>query len=142
MNTMFKAVLIGSFLMSGVAFGADFSKNSNEELINMAGKVKADEVLEYNAEIRKRMENMIKKDAKAFREKIKAQKEKVYDNMTLKEFKAKKKEIREAIKKQCQDSKNADICPPKHKIEKGNKKEKPKNGQKCEMNKNKANKML
>ena len=88
--------LLSSFVMSGALFAADFSKKSLDELVDLAGKVEPKDVADYRAEVQKRSENMTVKESRDFHDKIKAQRDKVYDSMTVKELKARKAAIKEA----------------------------------------------
>lgn len=87
-----------SIIASGMVFAADFSSKSNDELINMAGKVSASDAKDYFGEIEKRTDEMTVKEAKAFKEKLKAQEDKVFENMKVKDVKAYKKSIHENMK--------------------------------------------
>lgn len=81
----------------GLLFGHDFSKMSNEELINLSGKVEVKEVADYQIELYKRIKEMKKPDAKEFHKKLKEAMEKNTENMTLKEFKERMEAIKQAV---------------------------------------------
>lgn len=82
-----------SIIASGALFAADFSKSSNADLLNMAGKVKADEARDYFAEIDKRVDEMTGKEAREFWEKYRANEEKVFDTMKVKDIRAYKQSL-------------------------------------------------
>ncbi len=62
--TVCLSILCGSAML----FAADFSKNSINELQNMAGKVAPKDVLDYRIEINKRIDAMTVKEAREFKE--------------------------------------------------------------------------
>ena len=64
-----KSVLALAFVSASL-FAADYSKHSLTELQNLAGNVKPADALDYKIEIRKRIEQMTVKDARAFMQKI------------------------------------------------------------------------
>lgn len=113
-----------SLIASSVVFGADFSKSSNEELLNLSGKVEPKDIFDYNAEIEKRIDEMTLKDSATFREKLREQERKVYDNMKVKDFKARQKAIKEALRAKCEE--NPSACKGHHK---GDKPPMPRNGE-------------
>lgn len=80
-------------IASGALFAADFSKSSNDDLLNLAGKIKAEEAKDYFAEIEKRVDEMTGKEAREFREKFRANEEKVFDNMKTKDIRAYKQSL-------------------------------------------------
>ncbi len=108
MHKMIKISLISSFVFSGVIFGADFSKKTNDELIKLSGIVDPKDILDYRKEIENRIDNMTKKEAKEFRDRIREQEDRVYDDMKVKDLKLRKQEIRDAIEKQCKN--NSELC--------------------------------
>ena len=85
--------ILTSILASGTLFAADFSKSSNADLLNLAGKVKAEEAKDYFAEIEKRVDEMTGKEAREFREKFHANEQKVFDNMKMKDIRAYKQSL-------------------------------------------------
>lgn len=87
------SILTLSIIASGALFAADFSKSSNADLLNMAGKVKAEEARDYFAEIDKRVDEMTGKEAREFWEKYRANEEKVFDNMKVKDIRAYKQSL-------------------------------------------------
>ena len=116
MNKILAISLMGSFILSSFAFGADFSKKTNDELVNLSGVVEPKDILDYKKEIKSRVKNMTKDEAKAFNEKLKVQRDKVYDDMKVKDLKQRKEAIFNAIKEQC--GKDPASCPKNpHKME-------------------------
>lgn len=101
-------------VFGSVALSADYSKKSDKELIGIAGSMEAKDVPSYFQEVQKRMEEMTLKEAREFKEKIKAQEQKVFDSMKVKDFKARKKAIREEFEKLCKDKKES--CKTPHKF--------------------------
>ncbi len=94
------AVAFGSLVCANAA---DFSKKSDKELISLSGVVKAEEFADYELEIAKRMKAKSEKEAKDFREKLKAQYEKATENMSVKEYREYKKATHEAMKKRVEN---------------------------------------
>ena len=80
-------------IASGALFATDFSKSSNADLLNLAGKVKAEEAKDYFAEIEKRVSEMTGKEAREFRDKFFANEQKVFDNMKVKDIRAYKQSL-------------------------------------------------
>lgn len=101
MKFLFSMVL--GAVVASVSFGADFSKLSNEELANLAGKIEPKDALDFKLEIQKRSEGLSKEAAHEFRQSIRQKAELVYSEMKVKDFKARKEAMREAIKEQCQN---------------------------------------
>ncbi|RAX54230.1 hypothetical protein CCY99_04255 [Helicobacter sp. 16-1353] len=101
MNKFLRFGLIGSLVLGGFIFGADFSKKSNDEIINLAGSVEPKDIIDYDKEIKKRVEEMTMKDAREFMTKIKEQEKKIFDNMKVKDFKARQKAIMDARRENC-----------------------------------------
>ena len=85
-----------SIIASGVIFAADFSKSSNADLLNMAGKVKADEAKDFFDEIEKRLSEMTGKEAREFGETFRANEQKVFDTMKVKDIRAYKQSLFDA----------------------------------------------
>lgn len=83
-------------IASSALFAADFSKSSNDDLLNLAGKIKAEEAKDYFAEIEKRVDEMTGKEAREFREKFRANEEKVFDNMKVKDIRTYKQSLFDA----------------------------------------------
>ena len=89
----FLSSILAVTIASSALFAADFSKSSNDELLNLAGKVKAEEAKDYFAEIEKRVDEMTGKEAREFREKFFANEQKVFDNMKVKDIRAYKQSL-------------------------------------------------
>lgn len=90
------SMILASIFASGALFAADFSKSSNADLLNMAGKVKAEEARDFFAEIDKRIDEMTGKQAREFWEKFRANEEKVFDGMKVKDVRAYKQSLMDA----------------------------------------------
>ncbi|PAF49377.1 hypothetical protein BKH41_01540 [Helicobacter sp. 12S02232-10] len=89
------SMILAGAICASFAFGADFSKKSNDDLVQMAGIVAPKDVPDYKIELNKRMKTMKKDEAMKFHQKLEEAMKKNTDNMTLKEF----RERREAVKK-------------------------------------------
>lgn len=85
--------ILASILASGALFAADFSKSSNADLLNLAGKIQPSEAKDYFSEIEKRVDEMTGKEAREFREKFHANEQKVFDNMKMKDIRAYKQSL-------------------------------------------------
>ncbi|PAF42510.1 DUF1104 domain-containing protein [Helicobacter sp. 11S02596-1] len=96
MNKFTSMVLAGAVCAS-FAFGADFSKQSNDDLIKMSGVVAPKDFPDYKIELHKRMQTMTKEQAKDFHKKLEEAMEKNTDKMTLKEFRERKQAIKKAM---------------------------------------------
>lgn len=90
------SIVLAGVLASGALFAADFSKSSNNDLLNMAGKVKAEDARDFFSEIEKRVDEMTGKQAREFWEKYRANEEKVFDGMKVKDVRAYKQSLAEA----------------------------------------------
>lgn len=86
-------ICVASIIASGALFAADFSKSSNADLLNMAGKISAADARDYFAEIDKRVDEMTGKEAREFWEKYRANEEKVFDTMKVKDIRAYKQSL-------------------------------------------------
>lgn len=68
--------IIGLFIMgslaASLAFSADFSKKSNDEILNLAKSVKAQDQADLIIEMKKRINEMKYKDAKVFHQQFKS----------------------------------------------------------------------
>ena len=80
-------------IASGALFAADFSKSSNDDLLNLAGKIQPSDAKDYFAEIEKRVSEMTGKEAREFRDKFFANEQKVFDNMKVKDIRAYKQSL-------------------------------------------------
>ncbi|RVY67033.1 DUF1104 domain-containing protein [Helicobacter pylori] len=77
----------------------DFSKTSDEDLAKMAGVVAPQDIVDYTKELKKRMEKMPEDKRKAFHKQLHEYAVKNTDNMTVADFEARQKAIKEALKK-------------------------------------------
>lgn len=80
-----KSVLALTFVSASL-FAADFSKHSLTDLQNLAGKVKPADALDYKIEIRKRINTMSVKDARAFMQSIRDNTIAAHDKMSHEEL--------------------------------------------------------
>ncbi|WQV52271.1 DUF1104 domain-containing protein [Helicobacter pylori] len=89
--------------MSALLFVAlnakDFSKTSDENLAKMAGVVAPQDIVDYTKELKKRMEKMPEDKRKAFHKQLHEYAVKNTDNMTVADFEARQKAVKEALKK-------------------------------------------
>lgn len=90
-----KSVLALAFVSASL-FAADYSKHSLTELQNLAGNVKPADALDYKIEIRKRIEQMTVKDARAFMQKVYQNTKAARDKMTRAEWDKYQAEVRKA----------------------------------------------
>ncbi|WQU81693.1 DUF1104 domain-containing protein [Helicobacter pylori] len=77
----------------------DFSKTSDEDLAKMAGIVAPQDVVDYTKELKMRMKKMPEDKRKAFHKQLHEYAVKNTDNMTVADFEARQKAIKEALKK-------------------------------------------
>ncbi|MCQ2967894.1 DUF1104 domain-containing protein [Helicobacter pylori] len=77
----------------------DFSKTSDEDLAKMAGVVAPQDIVDYTKELKKRMEKMPEDKRKAFHKQLHEYATKNTDSMTVADFEARQKAIKEALKK-------------------------------------------
>ncbi len=77
----------------------DFSKTSDEDLAKMAGIVAPQDVVDYTKELKMRMEKMPEDKRKAFHKQLHEYATKNTDNMTVADFEARQKAVKEALKK-------------------------------------------
>ncbi len=98
MKKALKILSIGALLF--VALNAkDFSKTSDEDLAKMAGIVAPQDIVDYTKELKMRMEKMPKDKRKAFHKQLHEYAVKNTDNMTVADFEAHQKAVKEALKK-------------------------------------------
>lgn len=71
MKKIVSLFIVGS-LAASFALGADFSKKSNDEILNLAKSVKAQDQADLVIEMKKRMSEMKYKDAKDFHQQFRA----------------------------------------------------------------------
>ncbi|BCZ19203.1 hypothetical protein NHP190012_08450 [Helicobacter sp. NHP19-012] len=94
---------IGALIVAGLCNGLfasanPFESKSDQELIDMAGKVVPNQVPDYKMELHKRMQKMKPEQKEKFHEKLKASADKNTANMTMEEFEKRRQAIHEAIK--------------------------------------------
>ncbi|PUB98103.1 zinc ABC transporter substrate-binding protein [Helicobacter pylori] len=77
----------------------DFSKTSDEDLAKMAGVVAPQDIVDYTKELKMRMKKMPEDKRKAFHKQLHEYAIKNTDNMTVADFEARQKAIKEALKK-------------------------------------------
>ncbi len=77
----------------------DFSKTSDEDLAKMAGVVAPQDIVDYTKELKMRMKKMPEDKRKAFHKQLHEYAIKNTDNMTVADFEAHKKAVKEALKK-------------------------------------------
>ncbi len=98
MKKALKILSISALLF--VALNAkDFSKTSDEDLAKMAGIVAPQDIVDYTKELKKRMEKMPEDKRKAFHKQLHEYAVKNTDKMTVADFEARQKAIKEALKK-------------------------------------------
>ncbi|ADU81569.1 DUF1104 domain-containing protein [Helicobacter pylori] len=98
MKKALKILSVGALLF--VALNAkDFSKTSDEDLAKMAGIVAPQDIVDYTKELKMRMEKMPKDKRKAFHKQLHEYAVKNTDNMTVADFEAHQKAVKEALKK-------------------------------------------
>ncbi|WP_131142335.1 DUF1104 domain-containing protein [Helicobacter pylori] len=77
----------------------DFSKTSDEDLAKMAGIVAPQDIVDYTKELKMRMKKMPEDKRKAFHKQLHEYAIKNTDKMTVADFEARQKAIKEALKK-------------------------------------------
>nr|WP_033774982.1 DUF1104 domain-containing protein [Helicobacter pylori] len=77
----------------------DFSKTSDEDLAKMAGIVAPQDIVDYTKELKMRMEKMPEDKRKAFHKQLHEYAVKNTDSMTVADFEARQKAVKEALKK-------------------------------------------
>ncbi|OOQ10955.1 zinc ABC transporter substrate-binding protein [Helicobacter pylori] len=98
MKKALKILSVGALLF--VALNAkDFSKTSDEDLAKMAGIVAPQDIVDYTKELKMRMEKMPGDKRKAFHKQLHEYAIKNTDNMTVADFEAHQKAVKEALKK-------------------------------------------
>ncbi|WP_120865105.1 sialic acid-binding protein [Helicobacter pylori] len=98
MKKMLKILSVSALLF--VALNAkDFSKTSDEDLAKMAGVVAPQDIVDYTKELKKRMEKMPEDKRKAFHKQLHEYATKNTDKMTVADFEARQKAVKEALKK-------------------------------------------
>ncbi|NHB50436.1 DUF1104 domain-containing protein [Helicobacter pylori] len=98
MKKVLKILSVSALLF--VALNAkDFSKTSDEDLAKMAGVVAPQDIVDYTKELKKRMEKMPEDKRKAFHKQLHEYAVKNTDKMTVADFEARQKAVKEALKK-------------------------------------------
>ncbi len=98
MKKALKILSVGALLF--VALNAkDFSKTSDEDLAKMAGVVAPQDVVDYTKELKMRMKKMPEDKRKAFHKQLHEYAIKNTDSMTVADFEARQKAVKEALKK-------------------------------------------
>ncbi len=92
-------ILSVSVLLFVALNAKDFSKTSDEDLAKMAGVVAPQDIVDYTKELKKRMEKMPEDKRKAFHKQLHEYATKNTDKMTVADFEARQKAIKEALKK-------------------------------------------
>ena len=87
------SMILASVIASGALFAADFSKSSNADLLNMAGKISPNDARDFFAEVNKRVDEMTGKEAREFWEKYRANEDGVFDGMKVKDIRAYKQSL-------------------------------------------------
>ncbi|GAA7429787.1 hypothetical protein ID0992_07210 [Helicobacter pylori] len=77
----------------------DFSKTSDEDLAKMAGIVAPQDIVDYKKELRMRMKKMPEDKREAFHKQLHEYAVKNTDNMTVADFEAHQKAVKEVLKK-------------------------------------------
>ncbi|MFP6241943.1 DUF1104 domain-containing protein [Helicobacter pylori] len=98
MKKVLKILSVSALLF--VALNAkDFSKTSDEDLAKMAGVVAPQDIVDYTKELKMRMKKMPEDKRKAFHKQLHEYAIKNTDSMTVADFEAHQKAIKEALKK-------------------------------------------
>ncbi|MGL2353388.1 DUF1104 domain-containing protein [Helicobacter pylori] len=92
-------ILSASALLFVALNAKDFSKTSDEDLAKMAGVVAPQDIVDYTKELKMRMEKMPEDKRKAFHKQLHEYATKNTDSMTVADFEARQKAIKEALKK-------------------------------------------
>ncbi|WRF01978.1 sialic acid-binding protein [Helicobacter pylori] len=92
-------ILSVSVLLFVALNAKDFSKTSDEDLAKMAGVVAPQDIVDYTKELKKRMEKMPEDKRKAFHKQLHEYATKNTDKMTVADFEARQKAVKEALKK-------------------------------------------
>ncbi|MGL2482668.1 DUF1104 domain-containing protein [Helicobacter pylori] len=92
-------ILSVSALLFVALSAKDFSKTSDEDLAKMAGIVAPQDIVDYKKELRMRMKKMPEDKREAFHKQLHEYAVKNTDNMTVADFEAHQKAVKEALKK-------------------------------------------
>nr|WRE11144.1 DUF1104 domain-containing protein [Helicobacter pylori] len=108
MKKALKILSVGALLF--VALNAkDFSKTSDEDLVKMAGVVAPQDIVDYTKELKMRMKKMPEDKRKAFHKQLHEYAVKNTDSMTVADFEARQKAVKEALKKGNMEDKDDDF---------------------------------
>ncbi len=92
-------ILSMSVLLFVALNAKDFSKTSDEDLAKMAGIVAPQDIVDYTKELKMRMKKMPEDKRKAFHKQLHEYAVKNTDSMTVADFEARQKAVKEALKK-------------------------------------------
>ncbi|MFP6136090.1 DUF1104 domain-containing protein [Helicobacter pylori] len=92
-------ILSVSVLLFVALNAKDFSKTSDEDLAKMAGVVAPQDIVDYTKELKMRMKKMPEDKRKAFHKQLHEYAVKNTDSMTVADFEARQKAVKEALKK-------------------------------------------
>ncbi|AHN37603.1 hypothetical protein JP0252_03430 [Helicobacter pylori] len=92
-------ILSISALLFAALNAKDFSKTSNEDLAKMAGVVAPQDIVDYTKELKMRMKKMPEDKRMAFHKQLHEYAVKNTDKMTVADFEARQKAVKEALKK-------------------------------------------
>ncbi len=92
-------ILSVSVLLFVALNAKDFSKTSDEDLAKMAGIVAPQDIVDYTKELKMRMKKMPEDKRKAFHKQLHEYAIKNTDSMTVADFEARQKAVKEALKK-------------------------------------------
>ncbi|WP_235852464.1 DUF1104 domain-containing protein [Helicobacter vulpis] len=91
-----------TLILAGTLMGASletpFQKKSNQELVEMAGKVDPQQVPDYKIELYKRMQKMKPAQKKAFHEQLSKAADRNTQDMTMGDFEKRREAIAKAMK--------------------------------------------
>ncbi|MFP6110911.1 DUF1104 domain-containing protein [Helicobacter pylori] len=98
MKKALKILSVGALLFMALN-AKDFSKTSDEDLAKMAGVVAPQDIVDYTKELKMRMKKMPEDKRKAFHKQLHEYAIKNTDKMTVADFEARQKAVKEALKK-------------------------------------------
>lgn len=98
MKKIVSLFIVGS-LAASFALGADFSKKSNDEILNLAKSVKAQDQADLVIEMKKRMNEMKYKDAKDFHQQFRANLHKNISKLSTQERNQRRTIVQEDMQK-------------------------------------------
>ncbi len=103
MRAKILSIFAVSALSVSCAFAADYSKISNEGLIDLAGKVTPQDYPDYKMEIYKRVLDMKVKDAQVFYDNLCNARKKAYESMTFNQMRDYRDSVRLEIDRRLED---------------------------------------